>query len=239
MPLAQPNSPREILDGLGELTRRVRAVQRGAWFPLLLLGLLTLGGILTDRLTFETGSIPCPDRTTGCTYVKQGSPLYWTVGLLLAYGATAWFYLRRSRRRGVGTLARPYLLAAFALVTVVSATGFWAAAHLNPNGPLDLWGLHLDGGSSLTALLERLTGSPATIGLPLLVLARLERSRALLLFTLLYLAVELVPLTTGWAGIAVTSPWSGLPRLAVPGLLLLLGALGFALAQLPRRRGES
>ncbi len=70
-------------------------------------------------------------------------------------------------------------------------------------------------------------------------LSRVERSRALLLFALVYLLLELVPLSTGWAGIGAASPWSALPRLIVPGVLLLLGALGFALVQLPRRRDAS
>lgn len=52
----------------------------------------------------------------------------------------------------------------------------------------------------------------------------------------MYLAIELVPLSTGWAGIPVTSPWSAVPRFGVPGVLLLLGALGFGLAELSRRR---
>ncbi|MFJ9841311.1 hypothetical protein ACIRYZ_12685 [Kitasatospora sp. NPDC101155] len=42
-----PSSPREVLSSLGELTRRVRSAQRGTWFPLLLFGVLTLGGIST------------------------------------------------------------------------------------------------------------------------------------------------------------------------------------------------
>ena len=77
------------------------------------------------------------------------------------------------------------------------------------------------------------------VGLPLLVLSWVERSLALVLLTAVYLAIELVPLTTGWAGIPATSPWSFLPHFAVPGALLLLGALGFGLAELPRGRNAS
>ncbi|MER5635617.1 hypothetical protein ABT095_01520 [Kitasatospora sp. NPDC002227] len=240
IPLPSSNgSPREVLDGLGDLTRRVRAVQRGTWFPLLLLGLLTLGGILVTRLTVSIQDVPCPDGGSGCTIAKQGSPLYWTVGLVLVYAATAAFYLRRSRSRGVGTPVRPYVLIGPGLVFLVSATSFWAVSHLTPGAPVDFLGARLDPHSGLTTFLLRLTGSAASIGLPLLVLAWVERSPALLLLTLVYLAVELVPLTTGWSGIAYSSPWSGLPRYGVPGLLLLLGALGFARAQLPRRRTAS
>ncbi|MFF2044115.1 hypothetical protein ACFVVX_27210 [Kitasatospora sp. NPDC058170] len=241
--VSAPGTPHEVLANLGDLTRRVRAAQRGTWFPLLLLGVLTLGGIVANRLTFSVRTVACRDVSDsagpGCLLVKQGSPAYWTLGLLLAYTATAVFYVRRSRSRGVGTPVRPYVIAGIVLVALVAATGFWATRHLTPYGPIDFWGLHLDPSSELTMFIERATGGAASVGLPLLVLSWVERSRALLLFALAYLTIELAPIATGWAGIDATSPWSSLPRLAVPGVFLLLGALGFALTQLPRHRALS
>ncbi|MFF0474980.1 hypothetical protein [Streptomyces sp. NPDC004284] len=240
-----PGTPQEVLAGLGELTRRVRAAQRGAWFPLLLLGALTLGGILVGRLTYEVETVPCPPGDpaggTGCTLISQGSPVYWTLGLALAYTATAFFYIRRSRDRGVGTPVRPYVLAGIALVGLVAATQLWSLRHgmPGPGEPLDFWGLRLDANSATTLFLERLTGNATAVGLPLLVLARVERSRALLLLAAVYLAIELVPLRPGGWGISATSPWSTVPHFAVPGVLLLLGALGFALAELSDRRTRS
>ena len=59
-------------------------------------------------------------------------------------------------------------------------------------------------------------------------MAWVERSRALLVFAVVYLAVVVVPLTFGWA---MAPPWLFLPRLVLPGGLLLLGAAGFALAE--------
>lgn len=184
----------------------------------------------------SAGALP-----TSCTLTKQGSPLYWTLGVTLAYAATAFFYIRRSNNRGVGTPIRPYVLAGIALVALMAATEFWAGRHGTPppGAPLDFWGLHLDPAAGPTQFLERFTGAAASVGLPLLVLSWVKRSRALLLVALAYLAIELAPISTGWAGIAPTSPWSTLPRLAVPGVFLLLGALGFALTQLPRQRDAS
>jgi hypothetical protein len=243
-----PGTPHEVLAGLGDLTRRVRAAQRGTWFPLLLLGALTLGGILVSRFTFKVETVPCPATDpaagTGCTQVTQitqGSPVYWPIGLALAYAATAFFYIRRSRNRGVGTPVRPYILTGIALVGLVTATATWSLRHgmPQPGEQLDFWGLHLDPTSGVTRFFERLTGNATAVGLPLLVLAWVERSRTLLLLTAVYLAIELVPLTTGWAGIPSTSPWSAVPRYGVPGVLLLLGALGFALAELSRQRDVS
>ncbi|MER5669504.1 hypothetical protein [Streptomyces mirabilis] len=246
--MPSPGTPHEVLAGLGDLTRRVRAAQRGAWFPLLLLGVLTLGGILVSRFTFKVETVPCPATApaagTGCTQVTQvtqGSPVYWPIGLALAYAATAFFYIRRSRNRGVGTPVRPYILTGIALVGLVTATEIWSIRQgmPQPGAPIDFWGLHLDPASGVTAFLHRLTGNATAVGLPLLVLAWVERSRTLLLLTVVYLAIELVPLTTGWAGIPFTSPWSAVPRYGVPGVLLLLGALGFALAELSRQRDVS
>ncbi|GAA0659353.1 hypothetical protein GCM10010193_07730 [Kitasatospora atroaurantiaca] len=240
-----PDTPQQVLAGLGDLTRRVRSAQRGAWFPLLLLGALTLGGILVSRFTFKVETVPCtatdPAAGTGCTLVTQGSPVYWPIGLALAYAATAFFYIRRSRNRGVGTPVRPYILTGIVLVGLVTATAIWSLRHgmPQPGEQLDFWGLRLDPTSGVAMFLHRLAGNAAAVGLPLLVLSWVERSRALLLLTAVYLAIELVPLTTGWSGIPFTSPWSAVPRFGVPGVLLLLGALGFGLAELSRRRDVS
>lgn len=239
--MPSPGTPHEVLADLGDLTRKVRAAQRGTWFPLLLLGLLTLGGILVSHFTLTVETVPCPVTApaagTGCTLIRQGSPVYWPVGLALAYAATAFFYVRRSRKRGVGTRIRPYILTGIVLVGMASATAFWSLRQgvVQPGDQIDFWGLHLDPASGVTQFIERLAGNAMAVGLPLLVLSWVERSLALLLLTAAYLAVELVPLTSGWAGMSVDSPWAALPHFAVPGALLLLGALGFALAELPRR----
>lgn len=57
-------------------------------------------------------------------------------------------------------------------------------------------------------VLGRLISPGAAIGVALLVLARAERNRALLLLTLGYLAVVLVPVRFGWV---LDSPWYILP----------------------------
>jgi hypothetical protein len=234
-----PDTPHEVLAGLRELTRRVRAAQRGAWFPLLLLGLLVLGGILVDRLTFHASTGPCPQAAagTGCVLVKQGSPLYWTLGLALAYLATAVFYIRRSRERGVGSPIRPYVVAGVVVVALIAPARFWDAGQTS--GAVDVWGLHFHATPGTEAFLARLTGRATSVGLPLLVLAWVERNRALLLFTLAYLVIELIPVTFGLAHVSVASPWSAVPHLVVPAVFLLLGALGFALAERPRAGGPA
>jgi len=85
----------------------------------------------------------------------------------------------------------------------------------------------------LSSLSHRLASPGAAIGLALLVLAWAERNRALLVLTLCYLAVVLVPITFGW--VIPTPPWHFLPQLVIDGSMLLLGGIGFALAQRPLR----
>jgi hypothetical protein len=239
-----PAGPHEVLADLRDLTRKVRTVQRGAWFPFLLFAVLTLGAILADRLTFTAHTRPCPvghmpaGAGTGCVLTRQGLPGYWAIGLVLAYAATAFFHLRRSRHRGVGTPIRPYVLTGIAIAALFGATAFLGTPHTTPGATTDFWGLHLDPSAGPTVLLERFTGTAASIGIPLLVLCWVERNRALLLVTLAYLALELAPINTG-SWIAPASPWSALPRLAISAAFLLFGALGFALAQQPRQRTAS
>jgi hypothetical protein len=243
-----PGDPHEVLAGLATLTRKVRAAQRGTWVPLLLFGVITLGAILVNRFTFSVHTTTCPaipgsadNAGQICTETRQGSALYWTLGPALAYAATAIFYTRRSHNRGVGTPVRPYVLTGIGLVALEAAVFYWNTRHglPSPGEKLDFLGLHLDPASGLAQFLQWLDGPAAAVGLPLLVLSYIERNRALLLFTLAYLAMELVTglshFKVGLMGIPFDSPWMSLPRLAVSGAFLLLGALGFALAQRPRQ----
>jgi len=95
----------------------------------------------------------------------------------------------------------------------------WHAGPMPPPGPLGPSGL-----------LFRLASPGAAIGLALLVLAWAERNRALLLLIVAYLAAVLVPVTFGWA--QFDPPWYSLPAVS-QGSVLLLGGIGFALAQRP------
>jgi Flp pilus assembly protein TadB len=155
--------------------------------------------------------------------------VYWTTALVLAYTVIAYYYVRSSRARGVGTRVGPYIAAGVGIAVVVTAAAIWAAHH-PPGVQHQILGLHLDPQSGLTSFLYRLAGPAGAIGLALLVLAWLEHNVALMLFTLLYLAVVLVPVTFGWT-ISRPSPWFFLPHLAIAAGLLLIGSLGFALTQ--------
>jgi hypothetical protein len=117
------------------------------------------------------------------------------------------------------------------IAILLSGASLWAAHH-PPIGEYDIVGLHVQAQSS--GLFLRLFGPACAIGLALLVLAWVERNRALLAFTVGYLAIVLVPISFGWA-VAHPSPWFFLPRLVIEGGVLLLAGIGFALARRPAR----
>jgi hypothetical protein len=66
------------------------------------------------------------------------------------------------------------------------------------------------------------------------VLAWAERNRALLVLALAYLAVVRAPIGFGWAD--GRTLWGFLPQLVYGGSVLLLGGIGFAVAQRPWQR---
>lgn len=73
------------------------------------------------------------------------------------------------------------------------------------------------------------------IGLALFVLARMERSWAVLAFAVGYLVVALLANGGGIGrGSGLPATWGFLPNLLIAGVVLLLGGVGFALAE--RRR---
>jgi hypothetical protein len=221
-------TPHELLATTRVLTRRVRSAQRGTWFPLLVLGAITLlsvpvlryGHRVTTCTTHPVGTV-----VRGCFIYPGTWFIYWPIALALAYAAIAAFYVSRSRRRGVGTPIRPYIVVGVVVAALVTLVALWAfhnpfgAAQqrlLRPSLPIRLF-----------------IGPLAAIGLGLLVLAWVERNRALLVFALAYLVVVVVPITFGWV---MVPPWFFLPRLVIAGGLLLLGAAAFAVAERTQRQ---
>lgn len=221
--------PHLLLSQARELAQRVRKEQRATWFPLLVFAALTFASYPVLRY----GGHHQDCVATGgriCTVYSQAQFVYWPIALVLAYAAIAAFYIRRSRARGIGTRVRPYAIAGIIVAVALTGAALWELH--NPTVSQHLMGLNLPG------LRNRLASPAAAIGLALLVLARAERSRALLLLTLAYLAVVLLPVTFGGVGGETDPPWYALP-LFFQGSLLLLGGTGFALAQRPLRVSAS
>ena len=212
------DDPRRLLSSTRELAQRVRKEQRATWFPLLVFAVLTFVSIPVRR--YSGHHLDCLSVPRVCTVYSDAEFVYWPVALVLAYVTIAAFYIRRSRARGVGTRVLPYAIAGIIIAVALTGVALWEV-HNPPADPMGLNGLAV-----------RLTRPEAAIGLALLVLAWAERNRALLLLTLAYLAAALMPITFSW--VQPTSPWYFYPAV-FQGSVLLLGGIGFALAQRPLR----
>jgi hypothetical protein len=213
------NGPHRLLSKARELAHRVRKDQRATWFPLLIFAALTFASIPVRH--YSGHHLDCLAVPRVCTVYSDAEFVYWPIALVLAYVAIAAFYIRQSRARGVGTRVWPYAIAGIIVAVALTGVALWELHNPPVGNPM---GLNL--------LSFRLASPGAAIGLALLVLAWAERNRALLLLTLAYLAAVLVPITFG--GIQHGPPWYSLPAV-FQGSVLLLGGIGFALAQRPLR----
>ncbi|MFJ9951728.1 hypothetical protein [Kitasatospora sp. NPDC091207] len=214
-PVPSPGDPRTLLAMKRALVHQVRREQRGAWFPLLVFAAVRFGAAPVVRYgqgDHSRGDLP-------------PAMWYWPVALLLAYAAIGWFYLRRSSRLGLGTRVGPYVALGIVLVVLITFYVAWAATHSDV-----LSGIH--GPAPVVLLLDTVVSPAGTIGLALLLLARIERSRPLLAVTCGYLAVVVAS-----GSRPDPSPWGFLPNLLLGGGVLLLGGVGLALLQ--RLQGRS
>ncbi|AGL17572.1 hypothetical protein [Actinoplanes sp. N902-109] len=214
---------RRVLAEMRALARGVRVDRRASWVALLVLGVVTLAGIPFDWFGLWLHCLP----SGACQFARRGVLYYWPAALLVAYAGIAFLYVRAARARGLGARVLPYVITG-AATTVVFTAAWVAAALYFPGHPhmFPAWVLVVD----------RLIAPWGTIGVALLVLAWLERNVALGLFTAGYLALVLLVLPIDH-GLGPAS-WGIRAGFAVPqaisGVVLLAGALGFAVAA--RRR---
>lgn len=217
------DDPRQLLSGTCELTRQVRRTQRATWFPLLVLAAVTFAAIPFRYSPHRLGTCAATGSARVCTAYPPALLVYWPTALVLAYVVIAAFYIRRSQARGVGTRVRPYVVAGIILALAMTGSLVWTLYH-----PL-AFALAGPGG-----LFSALQSYPFAIGLALVVLSEAERNEALLALALGYLAVVLLAITVGSVS---GHGWLGFPvQLVIPGSVLLLGGIGFLLAQRPWRR---
>jgi len=219
------DDPRQLLSGTRELTNQVRRTQRATWFPLLVLAAVTFAAIPFRYSPHRLGTCAATETVRVCTAYPPALLVYWPTALVLAYVVIAAFYIRRSQARGVGTRVRPYVVAGIILALAMTGSLLWTLYH-----PL---AFTLDG-TGLFSAGPALHSYPFAIGLALVVLAWAERNGALLALALGYSAVVLLAITFGSvSGHGVL----GFPvQLVIPGSVLLLGGIGFLLAQRPWRR---
>jgi hypothetical protein len=225
---AEPaGDPQRLLADTRELAQQVRRAQRVTWSALLVLGV----AILLAIPFYEYGhNVPayCQARAGGrvCTRYSTLAFWYWPVALVVAYVLIGAIFVRRARSRGVGARVRPYVIGGIALVAAATLVTVWDLHH--PLSWAALGGGLLQPGSAAGARLYRLVGPLGVIGLGLLVLARVERSRALAAFSVVYLVAVAATAPTGFHPGRVF-----LPGLLVPGLILLAGSPLFAVLERP------
>ena len=227
-PVSPQDGPRELLSATRRLTRQVRHAQRGTWFPLLLFAVLTLASIPIIR--YNRHPIDCRAPHPGlkvCIAFAPASYVYWPLALVLAYAAIAAFYVHRAHSRGVGTRVRLYVITGVIIAVVATGISLWLVTHPELVGYPSV----APPSAATGFLLFRLASPQGAIGLALLVLAWVERNRALLVFGLVYLAI----VGFGWI-VLPHSPWLFLVSTAA---VLLLGSLGFALAERRAQRPAS
>jgi hypothetical protein len=225
---------RQVLSTTHQLTRRVRHAQRGTWFPLVLLGLVVVAAapfyrfgrhvVTCDPASGARGGVEIIDKGSCVQVVGWPAGVYWILALVLAYAAIAAFYVFRARSRGVGARILPYVGSGIAVGLVFGIASAWTQQldleSYSPAGPVAV---------GLVPLIA--------ISLALFVLARVERSWAVLAFAAGYLAVAFLAYGNGLRRLALgfgwnlTSTWGFLPGLLFAGGVLILGGMGFALAE--------
>lgn len=234
-PSAANSDPQQLLIAARDLTRRVRRQQRGGWFPLLVLAVATFAAIPFDRYGHHVVT-HCTSLHQGrqvCAGYSAGALWYWPAALLLTYALISWFYVYRSRQRGVGTRVRPYVIVGVVLVALVTVWALWA-----PDHPTFLAQSLRLGSSPPTNILNRIASPAGAIGLALLLLAWIERSWLLLAITIAYLIVVVTAAgqhshhsASTAAFLPHVSPWAFLPHVLLCGGVLLLGGVILALTQ--------
>jgi hypothetical protein len=234
---ASADTARQALSATRQLTRRVRHAQRSTWLPLVLLGLVVVASapfyrlgrhvVTCDPALGARGGVQIIDGGACVQVVGWPVGVYWILAFVLAYAAIAAFYVHRARSRGVGARVLPYVGSGIAVGLVFGIASAWAQQlgleGYFPSGPVAV---------GLVPLIS--------IGLALFVLARVERNWPLLTFATGYLVVALLASRMGTRSLGLNvgsnlpATWGFLPALVVTGGVLLLGGIGFALAQ---RRG--
>jgi hypothetical protein len=210
-----------LLTTARELAQRVRKEQRATWLPLLVFAVLTFAFIPVHRYSGHHLDCRTASFVTNCRVYSDAEFVYWPIAMVLAYAGIAVFYFRRSAARGLGTRVGPYAITGITATVTLILVAVWE---------LDSSPLSQHSGLNPDSVRNALATPAGAIGLALLVLAWAERNRSLLLLTLAYLAVVLLPGLLG--GSQLDPAWYALPAVW-EGSVLLLGGIGFALVQRP------
>jgi hypothetical protein len=226
-----PRIAGEVLEDARRLQSRARRARRSSWFPVLLFGIATLGS-----LPLYVHQLGCADGATACeqapgargfgafasdyplAHGQESVSLYWVAAMTAVYLLTVFYYRRRYRhggsRAGVRDWVWPIVAPGAVFLAVVLAVAEW----------LTNWTVFAN---------DLGTEALAIIGVSLIVLALIDRTRNMALFAGGYVLLAAISLyynvVNAFERIGIGGAFQGadslLPNLLVPGIYLLMGGL--------------
>jgi hypothetical protein len=239
------DEPGRLLADLARLRRQARTARHGYWFPLVLFGLLMCGAAPLYVAAPAPPGWSGGYRTGRGPLLLGGSPVggngfyigwYWAAALVGGYLLTVVWYRWHSRRAGVATPARGYLVIGVVLTVLVLVI-----PPLTLGVPALAWVWLPFGDVWIRGTLAFLV-----IAAGLWVLARAERSRALAVIALVYTGaallsslynVENIVFRLGWNPGRSAFAWrlTALPNVLLPAAILLVAGCAAFLVQRARR----
>jgi len=239
---AQPLSqPEEVLADLGRLRRQARAARHAYWFPLVL-----FGALIAASSPFFVEQIPPPGVTFWVTrvnplaafggmFTRPGLSYYWLAAIVTGLGLTGWWYRRHGARVGLRTPSRGFVLTGLVITAALLVLSFISVGGILIGFPLGI-------------MTVRGTFPMLIIAIVLWVLARAERSAGLTVVAVLFTGaalladlynVENIVFRVGWNPTQSQWPYTSLPEVLVPALVLLVaGGIAFV-AQRRSLRGPA
>ncbi|GIF67319.1 hypothetical protein Ais01nite_53540 [Asanoa ishikariensis] len=236
-------APGELLASMADLRRRTRAARHAYWFPLILFGLLMAAALPFYLESAErVGMVGLPGdgpllAALGGDFLEHSTGLgwYWLVALLAGFLISLGWYRWRGERTGLRTPTRAYLRAGV-IGTLAGVLLPVVLRFLLFNTDAGVSGATSGVTISLLGVANRGMFPHLVIAVGLLVLARLERSRALLVVTLCFTAA--VVAVNGWFHLSEFEPgdlsrWSFLLAAVPPAVILLVGGTAALLTRRP------
>ncbi len=192
----------ELLETLDRVRNKTRRARNGYWFPLILFGLIILGGLPLYRPVFvpHTGPVtgPIGEIVQSSNALDRlglgglpgshlwGTALFWLVAVPLGYVAVAMYYVARARRTGLHGRIWPFAVGGIALFGLLLATTPGVVALFHPPEWVVAWQ------TGLADLYIRGLTPILVIALGFFVLARMERSWTLFWISFVFLMVALL-----------------------------------------------
>jgi hypothetical protein len=232
-----PDQPDEVLADLGRLRRQARAARHAYWFPLVLFGVLIAASspFFVEQISppgVTTWVKAAPLRTFGGMFSQPGLSYYWLAAIVTGLGLTGWWYRQHGARVGLRTPSRGFLLTGLVITAALVVLSFISVGGIRIAFPFGI-------------MTVRGTFPMLIIAIVLWVLARAERSAGLAVVAVLFTGaalladlynVENIVFSLGWNPTQSQWPYTSLPGVLFPALVLLVaGGIAFVAQRRPVR----